>query len=158
MGIITTLHDYTRPTETRVVAVSGCFDLIHIGHISFFTEAKRKGDRLIVLLENDQFIRTFKKKEPFHTQNERAEILSHIDLVDEVVLLPFLSSESDYANMWSVVQPSIIALTKGDPYLNNKQKQVEKYGGKVLEVISLVPKVSSTLAHAQNQPNKKAVE
>ena len=40
----------------KVVAVSGGFDPIHIGHIRYFRDAKRLGDRLVVILNSDEFL------------------------------------------------------------------------------------------------------
>lgn len=68
-----------------VVAVSGGFDPIHIGHIRYIQEAKALGDRLIVILNNDHWLLK-KKGYVFMSQGERKEILQAINGVDEVVL------------------------------------------------------------------------
>ncbi len=68
-----------------VVAVSGGFDPIHIGHVRLFQEAKKLGDKLVVILNNDNWLRN-KKIQVFMHQNERKEILEAIKEVDEVVL------------------------------------------------------------------------
>src|SRR5271155_5547011 len=40
----------------KMVLVGGCFDILHIGHITFLEEAKKQGDMLLVLLESDETI------------------------------------------------------------------------------------------------------
>jgi len=67
------------------VAVSGGFDPLHIGHIRLFKEAKKLGDELIVILNNDNWLRQ-KKGFVFIPEKERKEILEAIKWVDKVVL------------------------------------------------------------------------
>ncbi|MES2994965.1 MAG: adenylyltransferase/cytidyltransferase family protein [Patescibacteria group bacterium] len=68
----------------KVVAVSGGFDPIHIGHLRMFQEARALGDRLVVILNNDHWL-TKKKGFVFMPQEERAEIIAAFPFVDEVV-------------------------------------------------------------------------
>lgn len=68
-----------------VVVVSGGFDPIHIGHVRLFHAAKKLGDKLVVILNNDSWL--FKKKGTvFMLQSERKEILEALADVDEVIL------------------------------------------------------------------------
>ena len=67
-----------------VVAVSGGFDPIHIGHVRLFKEAKKLGDKLVVILNNDNWLEK-KKGYVFMPQKERREVIQAIDCVDEVV-------------------------------------------------------------------------
>lgn len=68
-----------------VVAVSGGFDPLHVGHVRMFREAKRLGDKLVVILNNDNWLR-HKKGYAFMPEKERAELISHIRWVDKVIL------------------------------------------------------------------------
>lgn len=67
------------------VAVSGGFDPVHIGHIELFREAKKLGDRLVVILNNDNWLRA-KKGYVFMNENERAEVIRAIKYVDEILI------------------------------------------------------------------------
>lgn len=67
------------------VAVSGGFDPIHIGHVRMFEEAKKLGDRLVVILNNDNWLQK-KKGYVFMKEEERAEIIRALRCVDEVML------------------------------------------------------------------------
>ena len=69
----------------KVVAVSGGFDPIHIGHLRMFQEARALGDRLVVILNNDYWL-IKKKGFVFMPQEERAEIIAAFPFVDDVVL------------------------------------------------------------------------
>lgn len=68
----------------KVVAVSGGFDPVHIGHVRMFQEASALGDRLVVILNNDHWLRK-KKGYAFMPQEERAEIIRAFGCVDEVM-------------------------------------------------------------------------
>jgi len=68
-----------------VVAVSGGFDPIHPGHIRLFKEAKALGDKLVVILNNDNWLMK-KKKYTFMSAKERKEVLEAIRYVDEVII------------------------------------------------------------------------
>jgi len=68
-----------------IVAVSGGFDPVHIGHTRLFKEARDLGDELVVILNNDNWL---KKKKGFTlmSENERKEIIESLKSVDRVVI------------------------------------------------------------------------
>ena len=67
-----------------VVAVSGGFDPIHIGHARMFEEAKKLGDKLVVILNNDNWLMK-KKGFIFMPQEERREVIKGFRAVDDVI-------------------------------------------------------------------------
>jgi len=77
-----------------VVAVSGGFDPIHIGHVRLIQDAKKLGDKLVVILNNDNWLKK-KKGYIFMHQNERKEIIEAIKGVDEVILTNHRSNSKD---------------------------------------------------------------
>ena len=79
----------------RIVLTGGCFDLFHYGHWYFLHEAKKAGEILAVALESDNFIINKKKKKPVHNQQQRALILSSIDVVDLIIMLPFFKTDEE---------------------------------------------------------------
>src|SRR5258708_36900835 len=68
-----------------VVAVSGGFDPIHPGHVRLLKDAKALGDKLVVILNNDNWLQK-KKRFTFMKERERKEVLEAIKYVDEVVI------------------------------------------------------------------------
>ena len=128
----------------RTVLAGGCFDILHIGHVRFLSEAKKMGDYLIVLLESDEKVKRLKgKSRPVFIQKERAEMLSALQCVDLVVLLPMMENDSDYLDLIHKIRPDIIAVTENDPNIQKKQGQANEVGGK-LKIVSYTKTFSSS--------------
>ncbi len=98
-----------------VVAVSGGFDPVHIGHIRYLKEAKKLGDKLLVILNSDDFL-IRKKGKPFMVFAERKEILEAIRWVDEVV--PSVDNDQTVCQSLRYYQPDIFA-KGGDRTMSN---------------------------------------
>lgn len=113
------------------ILVGGCFDVIHIGHITFLEQAKKIGGKLVVALESDEHIRNKKNREPVHTQEERKKLLMALRAVDSVILLP---PHPDYAALVNEVQPTHIALTEPDPQLENKTRLARSVGAQIISI------------------------
>ena len=93
-----------------VVAVSGGFDPIHIGHVRMFESAKQLGDRLVVILNNDNWL-VLKKGRAFMTERERKEVIESIRFVDEVILTKHTLGTTDISicNELRELKPHIFA-------------------------------------------------
>jgi FAD synthetase len=136
----------TISSHTRVL-VGGCFDLLHFGHISFLKNAKALGDYLIVALESDENVTRMKgKTRPIHIQAQRKEMLESLSLVDEVVSLPFMTSDKDYADMVSRIHPNIIAITDGDPHEDKKRTHAQSVGATLAVIEKIHTPSTSQLA------------
>ncbi len=72
-------------TKEKIVMVSGGFDPIHIGHVRMMQEAKKLGDKLVVVINNDNWLK-LKKGYSFMPEKERKEIVEAIGCVDKVVI------------------------------------------------------------------------
>lgn len=128
----------------RKVLVGGCFDIMHYGHLMFLDHARSLGGHLVVALEPDERIKIFKHRDPVHTQQQRAQILSQLRIVDEVIALPFITTYDDYLALVRQIKPHIIAVTDGDSQLANKQKQAAAIGAEVCIVTPYITGFSST--------------
>jgi cytidyltransferase-like protein len=71
--------------EPVIVAVSGGFDPVHVGHIRYFKEARELGDKLLVILNDDEWL-IRKKGYVFMPLEERIEVLQAIRYIDEIVV------------------------------------------------------------------------
>ncbi len=128
----------------EAVLVGGCFDVLHYGHVRFLEEAKRQGDYLIIALESDTSITKWKKRTPIHDIAKRAHNLASLRVVDEIILLPPLQGYDDYLNLVKSIHPKVIAITDGDPQIDNKRKQAMDIGAKVVIVTTRIEPFSSS--------------
>jgi D-glycero-beta-D-manno-heptose 1-phosphate adenylyltransferase len=112
-----------------VVLANGCFDLIHVGHIRYLQEAKKRGDILVVAINSDASVGALKGPgRPLQSQTERAEILASLECVDLVVV--FDSATVD--PLLLMLRPDIHA--KGTDYTCEnvpERHTVLSYGGQV---------------------------
>ena len=69
----------------KIVLVHGVFDLVHLGHIQYFNEAKKHGDILVVSLTGDKFVKKGINK-PHYDQYQRSKVLSSLSAVDYVTI------------------------------------------------------------------------
>ena len=94
----------------KIVAVSGGFDPLHIGHVRLFEEAKKLGDELVVILNNDNWLET-KKGFVFMKEDERAELLKSLRVVDDVVITNHAPDDADrsVSNALEELKPDIFA-------------------------------------------------
>ena len=108
-----------KKVNEKVVAVSGGFDPLHIGHIRLFQEAKKLGDKLIVILNNDNWLKS-KKGYFFMPEKERKEIIESIGCVDEVVITKHKLNSKDRSVCKELkkIRPRIFA-NGGDRYKDN---------------------------------------
>lgn len=129
----------------KIVLVGGCFDILHLGHLTFLEQAKTHGDSLIVMIEADETIAVSKgPKRPINTQNDRAKLLAALKVVDYVILLPPGMTNEAYDTLVFAIKPAIIATTKGDEHRNHKERQAAAIGAQVIDVVDLVENQSTT--------------
>ena len=90
----------------KVVAISGYFDPIHVGHLEYINMAKKLGDKLVVIVNNN-YQCELKKGKPFMDEKDRVTIVSNLKNVDEV----FLSIDKDKTVCTSLekIKPDIFA-------------------------------------------------
>jgi len=88
----------------KIVFTNGCFDLIHIGHVRSLKEAKKLGDVLVVGLNSDRSVSLIKPRRPIIPQEQRAEILASLDMIDYVSLF---DEETPY-ELIKLIQPDVL--------------------------------------------------
>jgi D-beta-D-heptose 7-phosphate kinase/D-beta-D-heptose 1-phosphate adenosyltransferase len=108
-----------RKKEKVVVAVSGGFDPIHIGHVRMFECARALGDELVVILNNDNWLRK-KKGFAFMPEDERKEVIEGLRAVDRVVITKHKPNDKDtsVSRELRAIKPDIFA-NGGDRKFDN---------------------------------------
>ena len=105
----------------KKIFVSGCFDILHGGHIEFFNQAKSLGDYLIVCFAGDKSLELHKHKKPSLPETHKKKILESLRMVDKVVIGDYLDEIGlDFKQHFLKIKPDILAVTEDDKY--GKQK------------------------------------
>ena len=95
----------------KIVFTNGCFDLLHVGHIRYLSQAKKLGDFLIIGLNSDRSVKKLKGKDrPINSFEDRATLLSAINSVDLVIKF----EEQTPENLIKDIAPDV--LVKGGDY------------------------------------------
>ncbi len=103
--------DAWRKKKDRIIFTNGCFDLIHPGHLHLLSEAKKKGDRLIVGLNSDASVKRLKGfGRPVKDEKSRGALLGALKGVDLVVIF----SEDTPFELINYLHPDV--LVKGGDY------------------------------------------
>lgn len=125
----------------KIITTNGCFDLLHLGHISYLDEARRLGDVLIVGLNSDSSVKKLKgPNRPICDEKTRAKQVAGLEAVDYVTVFEEDTPEA----LLALIKPSIHV--KGGDYLPQnlpEAKVVERYGGKV-QCLSMIEGYSTT--------------
>lgn len=139
------LAQILKKQNKTIVVAGGFFDILHLGHIKFLEKAKKYGDYLFLLLEDDVKERKEKGKDrPVNCQKARAGILSAFQSVDYIIMLKNMTNNELYDNIMIAIQPDVIATTYGDPYVGHKKRQAKLVQGKVVYVIKRINDYSTT--------------
>jgi len=132
-----------RKQRRKVVATNGCFDLLHVGHLKYLTEARALGDFLWVGLNGDASVRELKGPgRPLVPEADRAELLAAWRMVDAVTIFP----DARATVFLRAVRPDVYA--KGGDYtvesLNAAEAEVLRECGATIEIVRLVKGKSTT--------------
>src|SRR5277367_856718 len=100
-----------RRTGRKLVVTNGCFDVLHLGHVTYLQQARDQGDALLVGVTNDAGVRALKGAgRPLNSEDDRAGVLAALESVDAVRVFP----ELDARALLQSVRPDIYV--KGGDY------------------------------------------
>lgn len=145
--------DWQSLGKKKVVFTSGCFDILHAGHVYLLKEAKKLGDILVVGINSDESIKRLGKGSgrPVNVFENRANIVAALGMVDFVVKF----DQSSPKELLEYLRPDVFV--KGGDYVASKNSKndelfknfidecdvVKKYGG-AIKMIELIPDLSTT--------------
>ena len=139
--LATELVEEAKKNGKKVVFTNGCFDILHAGHVTYLTEAKRQGDILIVGVNSDSSVKRLKgETRPINSEYDRAFVLDALKSVDYTVIF----EEDTPEELIACLKPSIHG--KGGDYKKEdlpETKIVESYGGEVI-ILNFVEGKSTT--------------
>ncbi len=130
----------------KIVFTSGCFDLLHVGHLRGFEQARALGDRLVVGVNRDRRVRELKGRgRPLIAERQRAELIGGLGCVDWVVLF----GEQTAAPLIRALRPDVVCQGgdwDGPP--TPEQVMIESLGGR-FTLLRQTPGVRSSLLIAR---------
>ncbi len=132
-----------RATGKKLVVTNGCFDILHLGHVTYLENARNFGDALLIGVNSDATVRGLKGiGRPVNSEADRASVLASLQSVDGVCIF----ADSTATKFLAAAQPDIYV--KGGDYtletLNQDERRaVESAGGKII-LVPFVPGKSTT--------------
>ena len=118
----------SRKRGERIVFTSGCYDVLHIGHLRSFEQARSLGDVLVVGVNRDRRVTELKGRgRPLVPDRQRAELVAGLACVDHVVLF----GENDASALIRALEPDVVC--KGGEYRSSRppeQEAIEGLGGR----------------------------
>jgi len=136
-------RDALRKRGIPLVVTNGCFDLLHVGHITYLESARNLGGALLVGLNSDVSVRSLKgPTRPLNPEQDRAIVIAALECVDGVAI--FTETRAD--RFLQIVEPDIYV--KGGDYTmdsldQTERRTVEAVGGRIV-ILPLVPGKSTT--------------
>ena len=128
--------DALRREGKKIAFTNGCFDILHVGHVRYLTEAKKTADILVLALNSDDSVRAIKgERRPLVCEMERAEVLSALECIDFVTIFPELTP----LQLICYLKPDI--LIKGGDWPEDKvvgRDEIKEWGGHV----TIIPEVA----------------
>ena len=132
-----------RASGKKLVVTNGCFDILHLGHVTYLESARVLGDALLVGVNGDNSARELKgARRPVNSENDRALVIAALESVNGVCIF----TEKTATKFLERAQPDVYV--KGGDYtletLNQEERRtVEQAGGKIV-IIPLMPGKSTT--------------
>lgn len=132
-----------RANGKKLIVTNGCFDLLHLGHVTYLEKARNFGDALLLGVNGDDAVRGLKgPARPVNSETDRAAVLAALQSVDGVCIF----SDTTATRFLAAAQPDIYV--KGGDYtletLNQEERRaVESAGGKII-LVPFVPGKSTT--------------
>jgi D-glycero-beta-D-manno-heptose 1-phosphate adenylyltransferase len=132
-----------RESGKTLVVTNGCFDLLHVGHVTYLESARALGDLLLVGVNGDRAVRELKGSgRPLNGEADRAAVVASLGCVDAVVIF----QETRAVRFLQMAQPDVYV--KGGDYtvdsLDREEKRVVEEGRGRIVLIPMVPGKSTT--------------
>lgn len=112
------------------VFVSGCYDIVHAGHVQFFREARALGDHLTVSFASAEVLWLHKRRKSSLPDEHKRALIAALRMVDEVVVGDGLEEGIDFRREFLRIRPQILAVTEDDKYAPLKRALCAEVGAR----------------------------
>ena len=114
----------------KKVFVSGCYDILHAGHLQFFEEARALGDYLIVSFASAEVLWHHKRRKPSIPDEHKQALLQGLRMIDEVVVTGGHKEGLDFEDDFLRIRPDFLIVTEDDKYGDLKRELCAQVGAK----------------------------
>jgi cytidyltransferase-like protein len=121
------------------VFVSGCYDIIHAGHVQFFREARALGDHLTVSFASSEVLWIHKQRRSSLPDEHKQALIAALGCVDDVVVGRGHDEGIDFREDFLRVRPHILAVTEDDKYTPLKEALCAEVGAKYVRLPKTPP-------------------
>lgn len=121
------------------VFVSGCYDIIHAGHVQFFREARALGDHLTVSFASSEVLWIHKQRRSSLPDEHKQALIQALGCVDDVVIGRGLEEGIDFREDFLRIRPQILAVTDDDKYTGLKQALCAEVGASYVRLPKTPP-------------------
>jgi cytidyltransferase-like protein len=122
------------------VFVSGCYDIVHAGHVQFFTEARALGDHLTVSFASSEVLWIHKQRRSSLPDEHKQGLIAALKMVDEVVVGRGLDEGIDFREDFLRIRPQILAVTEDDKYADLKRALCAEVGARYVVLDKTPPR------------------
>ena len=112
----------------RRIFISGCYDIIHAGHIQFFEEARALGDHLTVCFASDEVLWEHKQRRSSLPEDHKCALLNEFNVVDDVVVGRNSAVGLDFKDHFLNLKPDVLVVTEDDQYAKEKRELCAQVG------------------------------
>ena len=124
----------------KKIFVSGCYDILHAGHLQFFEEARALGDHLTVSFASSDVLWVHKRRKPSIPDEHKLALLQGLRMVDEVVVGHGLEEGIDFREDFLRIRPDVLIVTEDDKYGGLKRALCEETGAEYKVLPKTPPK------------------
>ena len=123
----------------KKIFVSGCYDIIHAGHLQFFREAKACGDYLIVCFASDKVLWSHKHRQSALPEDHKRTLLESLEMVDEVVMGCGARIGFDFEEHFQRLKPDALVVTEDDKHGEEKKLFCAQHGAEYIKLKKTPP-------------------
>ena len=136
---LTKLREQTKKENRSIVLTTGCYDILHLGHVIHFNYCKSNADILVVSVGNNETTRHLKgENRPINDEKFRARMIAALECVDYVIISKEFGI-MDHTRLVEKLQPDVYVVPSTDSMLEEKKRLITENNGKFITCRRLPP-------------------
>lgn len=134
------------PISMKRIFVSGCYDIVHAGHLQFFEDARALGDHLTVSFASEEVLWHHKQRRSSIPDDHKKALLEGLRMVDEVVIGTDHDLGLDFKSYFLEAKPDVLAVSEDDQYRDIKLELCAQVGAHYRAIPKTPPKFGKSVS------------